>query len=88
MWYLHSLLFCYFVGTVVAIAVVNQAKRNKTPLTGEQVCFLGMTILILMSIPLLNIIYCVNFIYGLIFNPYEVENEINDLIDNLRSNIS
>lgn len=87
MWYLYSLLFCYFVGIVLTIAIVSQAKRNNTPLTDRQICFLGIVILILMSIPLLNIIYCIGYIYSLIFKPYELEDEMDDLIDNLRSNI-
>ena len=87
MWYLYSLLFCYCIGISLIVAIVNQAKHNKTLLTGTQTWFLVLAILILMSIPLLNFIYGIDTIYRLIFNPYELEDEIDDLIDNIKKTI-
>lgn len=87
MWYLYSLLFCYWIGISLIVAIVNQAKRNKTPLTGTQTWFLVLAILILMSIPLLNVIYGIDTIYRLIFNPYELEDEVDVLIDNIKKTI-
>ena len=87
MWYLYSLIFCYVIGVLLIVKMVNQAKHNKTLLTGTQTWFLVLAILILMSIPLLNVIYGIDTIYMLIFNPYELEDEIDDLIDNIKKTI-
>ena len=87
MWYLYSLIFCYVIGVLLIVKMVNQAKHNKTLLTGTQTWFLVLAILILMSIPLLNVIYGIDTIYRLIFNPYELEDEIDDLIDNIKKTI-
>ena len=87
MWYLYSLIFCYVIGVLLIVKMVNQANHNKTLLTGTQTWFLVLAILILMSIPLLNVIYGIDTIYRLIFNPYELEDEIDDLIDNIKKTI-
>ena len=87
MWYLYSLLFCYVIGILLMIKIVNQANCNGTPLADNQICVIGMIVLILLSIPLLNIIWGVNALYSFIFASYKLEDEIDELIDRIRKNI-
>lgn len=87
MWYLYSLLFCYIIGILLMAKIVNQAECNGAPLTDTQICVVGVIMLILLSIPLLNIVYGVNAVYSFIFAPYELENTIDDLIDQIRRTI-
>lgn len=81
MWYLYSLLFCYVIGILLMVKIVNQAERNGTPLTDNQICSIGVIMIILLSIPLLNAIWAVNALYSFIFEPYELGNKIDALID-------
>jgi hypothetical protein len=67
--------------------IVNQAECNGTPLTNTQIWVIGVIMLILLSIPLLNVFYGVNTVYSFIFAPYELENKIDDLIDQIRRTI-
>lgn len=86
MWYLYSLLFCYIVGALLMIKIVNQAECNGTPLTNNQFCVIGVLMLMLLSIPISNVLLGVNAVYSFIFEPYELESEIDDLINNIRGN--
>jgi len=67
--------------------IVNQAECNGTPLTDAQICFVGVAMLILLSIPLLNVIMGIDTIYSFIFGSDELENIIDELIDSLRRTI-
>ena len=87
MWYLYSLLFCYVIGILLMGKIVQQAECNGTPLTDSQTRFIGVAIPILLSIPLLNVILGINTVYSFIFESYELENRINELIDTLRKSI-
>jgi hypothetical protein len=72
MWYLYSLLFCYIIDILLMAKIVNQAECNGTPLTNTQIWVIGVIMLILLSIPLLNVVYGVNSVYSFIFAPYEL----------------
>ena len=87
MWYLYSLLFCCVIAILLIIKVVYQAKCNGTPLTDAQICFVGVSMIILMCIPLLNIIFGIEIVYSFIFKPYELESEIDGLIDVARKSV-
>lgn len=87
MWYLYSLLFCYVIGVLLMVKIVNQADCNGTPLTDNQICVIGVIMLILLSIPLLNIIWGVNALYNFIFASCKLEDEIDALIDRVRRSI-
>jgi hypothetical protein len=67
--------------------IVNQAECNGTPLTDAQTFFVGVAMLILLSIPLLNVIMGIDTIYSFIFGSDELENKIDDLIDQIRRTI-
>ena len=87
MWYLYSLLFCYAIAILLIIKVVHQAECNGTPLTDAQICFVGVSMIALMCIPLLNIIFGIEGVCSFIFKPYELESEIDGLIDMVRESI-
>lgn len=88
MWYLYSLLFCYFLGILLMIKIVNQAECNGTPLTNHQIDVLGISMAIAMSVPLLNVIYSIDAICKWIFDPHKLEDEIDGLIDHIKRNVS
>ena len=87
MWYLYSLFFCYLVGALLIIKIVHQAECNSTQLTDNQFYALLISMVIAMSIPLLNIIWTIDSVYKWILNPHRFENEIDNLIDYIRKNI-
>lgn len=88
MWYLYSLLFCYFLGILLMIKIVNQAERNETPLTNHQADVLEVSMIIAMSIPLFNVIWSIDCVYKWILDPHRFEDEIDGLIDHIKRNVS
>ena len=83
MWYLYSLLFGYVVGALLVGKIVNQAERNGTSLTDAQTCFVGIAMLLLFSIPLLNVIFGIDTICSFIFGSHELENKIDEYQEEL-----
>jgi hypothetical protein len=69
------------------VKIVNQAECNGTPLTNHQIDVLGITVAIVMSVPLLNVIYSIGAICKWIFDPHKLKDEIDDLIDRIRRSI-
>lgn len=88
MWYLYSLLFCYLFGGLLMGKIINQAECNGIPLTNHQIDVLGISMVIVMSVPLLNVIYSIDAICKWIFDPYKFEDEIDKLIDYIRRSVS
>ena len=88
MWYLYSLVFCYFFGMLLMIKIVNQAECNGMLLTNHQTYVLGISIVIAMSVPLLNVIWSIDCAYKWILDPHRFEDEIDGLINQIRGSIS
>ena len=87
MWYLYSLLFCYTIGVLVVSQVVNRALENGTPLNDKQITILGFIVIVVMSIPLLNIVWSVGVVGNVLFCNNELYDKIDELIDNIRKSI-
>ena len=87
MWYLYSLLFCYLFGGLLMGKIINQAEYNDTPLTNHQTYVLGLSMVIVMSIPLLNVIWSVDAIYKWMLDSHRFEDEIDKLIDYIRRSV-
>ena len=87
MLYLYSLIVCYAIGVLLTVRMVNQAECNGTPLTDTQICLVVATMMVMFSIPLLNVIYGIEIICSSIFKSHELENEIDELIDHIRRSI-
>jgi hypothetical protein len=87
MWYLYSLLVCYVFGVLLITKIINQAECKGTPLTDAQMWVAVLSMVVMFSIPLLNVIFSIEIICSLLFKPHELENEIDELIDHIRRTI-
>ena len=87
MWYLYSFIVCYAIGVLLTVRMVNPAGCNGTPLTNHQTYVLGLSMVIVMSIPLLNVIWSVDAIYKWMLDSHRFEDEIDKLIDYIRRSV-